>query len=456
MNLLKLSESEVIAYIQKREAKVTVIGLGKMGLPIAMVFANANFHVVGYDISQELVDQLNSGQTTINEPIVPERLAATIKSGHFSVTTDLQAALADTNFIVIIIPVLVDDFGHADIEILLSLYEKLSSLAPEGAIIVQETTLPPRTSEDVLKPLLAKHNRNVGQNIGLVFAPERTFSGRAIEDIEERYPKIVGGITQQCGFIVKQLYEQVCKKGVIQVSNATTAEAVKTFKGAYRDANIAIANQFAILADKMGIDILEVVEAANTEPFSHIHTPGIGVGGHCIPVYPHFVIQQGKKRNYSPTLFIESRKTNDAMVDYTIEQIEKYAPDWNRNALILGLAYRGGVKELRLSPTLRLVPKLREKVGSRLKIIDPLFSKEELDNQFGNDIGFDNTNWNEAIDNAIDWASIIIIVTDHEEFKKLNYRKLSNKIIFDGRYVIDPVLAIDFFLIQPGRELYTR
>ncbi len=449
MSILTLDLEEARRKIENRSLTVTVVGLGKMGLPLATVFTNAGFKVKGLDIVPETVEMLNRGMTVIDEPKVPERLREAVEKGLFHATTDVPEAVADTSFVVIIIPVLTDDKGNAAIEGLLDTYNKLVKVAPKGTIFIQESTLPPRTTADIIAPFLEKQGYQVGRNYGLVFAPERTFSGRAIQDIEENYPKIVGGVDKKSGELAKILYEQFVVKGVIQVSDATTAEAIKTFKGAYRDANIAIANQLAILADSLGVDILEVIRVANTEPFSHIHTPGIGVGGHCIPVYPHFVIQKGKENNFLPTIFVEGRMTNDYMVEYAIDMIDLVAPDWKRNVLLLGLAYRGGVKEHRLSPTLRLVPLVKEKEPLDVKIYDPLYTAEEIDRLFGKGTGFEPQDV--SLEKALEWASIVIVVTDHSEFKEINPLYLSNKIVFDGRYVLDPELARDFYLLQPGR-----
>ncbi|MHA2100272.1 MAG: UDP binding domain-containing protein, partial [Candidatus Kariarchaeaceae archaeon] len=224
--------------------------------------------------------------------------------------------------------------------------------------------------------------------------------------------------------------------------NASTAEAVKIFKGAYRDANIAIANQFAVLADLFNLDILEIIDAANTEPFSHIHKPGIGVGGHCIPVYPKFLITQGKEKGYPPTIFSESRVVNDFMVDYAIQSV-KELNDKKQEILIMGIAYRGGVKEIRNSPALRLIPQLRE-MGIKVKVTDPLYIKEEIDTIFGDGTGID---WNV---NLLNKYKLIFITTDHKEFYHLE-NEFSNHIVYDGRYVIDTDLVEHSKILQPGR-----
>ncbi len=447
MNILKLNPLELTEKIQNREIQLTVVGLGKMGLPIAMVFTNAGFKVKGLDISEKIISELNQGNTTIAEPEVLERLGKAVKNGMFKAYIDPKEALDGSNFVLIIIPVLVDDQGNAELDGLLKTYDSLVKNAPPGIVFIQETTLPPTTTSKVIVPRIEKQGKKLDDDFGIVFAPERTYSGRAIRDIEQNYPKIIGPQTQKSGVAAKLLYEIVSKKGVILVSDPTTAEAIKTFKGAYRDANIAIANQLAVLADKIDIDILEVIDVANTEPFSHIHRPGIGVGGHCIPVYPHFVIKEGLNHGFEPMLFSDGRKANDYMVNYAIERITEVTPNWKRNVLIMGLAYRGGVKEHRLSPTLRIIPKVKELKPLSVKIIDPLYTMKEIENIFGSNTAFEPN----ELEQALDWASIIIIVTDHKEFGEVDYRLFSNKIIYDGRYVIDPALTRDFFLIQPGR-----
>lgn len=443
MHLLESTNEEVQEYITSKKARICVVGLGKMGLPIVTVFTHSGYTVNGLDISEDLVSSLNTGNTTINEPEVPDRLKSAIENKLFHATTNVAEAVAGVDFIILIIPVLTSDDGHADISILNETYKKLIEVADDGVVFVQESTLPPGTTSGPIKDLLEAGGKQSGKNFGIVFAPERTFSGRAIQDIEENYPKIIGGDTDNAAFAAKMLYEQVCQKGVIKTSNATTAEAVKTFKGAYRDANIAIANELAVLADLYGVDILEVIEAANTEPFSHIHTPGIGVGGHCIPVYPRFLISLGKDFKYDATVLDTARTVNDSMVDYAITTLEKHIEKWD-TVLILGLAYRGGVKEYRLSPTLRLVPQLRAR-GAMVKLMDPLYSKEELDTLFGDNIGED---W--SID-SVEKYSTIVIVTAHDQYRELNttLKNSEKKVIFDGRYVLDNLS--NHKILQPGR-----
>lgn len=449
MTLLKLSTVEAENIIKNRKSKITVVGLGKMGLPLSLVFTHAGFKVTGLDISQNTIEMLNEGKTLLkDEPEVQDRLRDAVSNNKFNATLSVQQAVKDADFIIIIIPVLINDQGSVDIKDLLQLYQDLRDQCEEGVIFIQESTLPPGTTSGLIKSVLESKGWKSGDGFGLVFAPERTFSGRVIEDIEVRYPKIIGGDTKNAAEITKILYEQVCKKGVLNLSNTSTAEAVKTFKGAYRDANIAIANQFAILADLYNVDVLEIIEAANTEPFSHIHKPGIGVGGHCIPVYPRFLIAQGEDMGYSPTILSASREINDLMVDYAIDVITKHAKHPIEEVLILGVAFRGGVKEVRLSPALRLIPQLRS-MKIRVHATDPLYSKNEIDEIFGAGTGID---WNEDL---IKDHQNIIIVTDHAEFKGLE-KYFNQHLIYDGRYVINLDSIGNSTILQPGRLTHLR
>ncbi len=440
-------ENDFINKLEEDKLKICIVGLGKMGLPIAMVFTNSNYKVVGYDISKQLVEDLNDAKTNLKaEPFVQERLTKSINNGNFKAYHEINNEVLEADVFVIIIPILNNEQGEQNLKILLALYEKISSKLNKNALFIQESTLAPQTCKKQIWPILVKNSdKSNGKNqFGLVFAPERTFSGRVIEDIENNYPKIIGGIEKGHGNVAKQIYEKFIKKGVIVVSDTTTAEAIKTFKGAYRDINIAIANQMAEMADNYNIDILEVINVANTEPFSNIHTPGMGVGGHCIPVYPKFLIHDSNKIGFDPTLMSESRKINDNMVKYCVDQLSKYQ-DKIKNILILGLAYRGGVKEFRNSPTLNLLNHVKKLNPVKIKIIDPLYSKDEVNDIMGSDVGYDY----HKIDYSI--YDTIIVVTDHSEFKEMDLSILEGKIIYDGRYILKDRTIDNSIVIQPGR-----
>ena len=444
---MSFDKNYFINKLEENELKICVVGLGKMGLPIAMVFSNSDYEVIGYDISKQLVEDLNDAKTNLNaEPYVQERLTNSIKNGNFKAYNEINERVLEADVFVIIIPILNNEQGEQNLKILLDLYEQISSKLNRNALFIQESTLAPKTCKNQIWPVLVQNSKksNEKNQFGLVFAPERTFSGRVIEDIEDNYPKIIGGIKKEHAYVAKQIYEKFIKKGVIVVSDTTTAEAIKTFKGAYRDINIAIANQMAEMADNYDVDILEVIEVANTEPFSNIHTPGMGVGGHCIPVYPKFLIHDSNKIGFDPTLMSESRQINDNMVRYCVDQLSKYQSKI-KNILILGLAYRGGVKEYRNSPTLNLLNHIKKLNPNEIKIIDPLYTKDEINSILESDIGYDY--------DKIEYSTYdtIIVVTDHSEFKEMEISLLEGKIIYDGRYIFKDLPINNSTVIQPGR-----
>ena len=443
--------------ISKKQALVTVIGLGKMGLPLAAIISNYGYKVIGVDINQEVVDSVNRGEShVLNEPFVPEMVREGVKKGFLRATTDLSEAIPSSNVVIVLIPVLLDDEMNADYQALEKLYKPIAeNLTPE-TLIIQESTVPPKTTRDVLLPILQQYSKlEFGKDFWLAHAPERTYSGRVVADIVDRYPKIVGGVDKESGLLAEALYKTFASKGVIRMSSALAAETVKVFEGVYRDVNIALANEFALLAEKLKINVLEVIEACNTQPFSHIHKPGIGVGGHCIPVYPHFLIQTAKHEGITTNLIFDARKMNLRMPFHALETIEKALQTYGlpmkweeHDILVLGLAYRGGVKEHRNSPTLSIIPELKlNKKPRNIIVVDPLYTSEELKEILG-------VEGRSQIPQDYE-PTIIIIATDHKEFKQWAQNLIPPKdrklIIYDGRYIFEKPKENNLIILQPGQ-----
>ncbi len=441
--------------VKDKKATVSIIGLGKMGLPLATVVASAGFRVIGVDLNTELVASINKGKTDLNEPGVPEQLSRAVHSGILKATTSLQEALKEARIVLVIIPTLTNENNQLEEAPLRGLYETIATHLHPGTIIIQESTVPPGTTGGMLKEILEeKSGLKIGKDIGLGFAPERTYSGRVIADITERYPKIVGAVDgdEETAEIMKEFYSSFCSKGVIVVRNAITAEAVKVFKGAYRDVNIALANQFAILSELIGIDVMEAINAANTEPFSHIHHPGIGVGGHCIPVYPYFLTQKAARFGYEMSLLLEGRRINDSMPLWAIQRVEDVLAGLgstleNETTVILGLAYRGGVKEHRNSPSLILARELKQR-SKEVFLADPLYTPEEIR---------DITGLPSPTDEDTARATVFFIATDHKAYHEINWEQLCKDknrcIIYDGRYILDTTsIPRNAILLAPGKK----
>ena len=264
-----MNDQEATDTLSKRNLKITVIGQGRMGLPISVVFLNAGYDVIGVDINPSLVEKANNGEIElIGEPGVKEGIKNAVAKGKYSCTLHLKEAIEQADIIIIIIPLILDDDKNPKLAPLTNLIGQIGEMLKEGQIVITETTLPVGTSEEIFKPILEEKSGLIaGNDFGLGFSPERTYSGRVIEDVTVRYPKIVGGINKKSTERMAKFYETFVEKGTIKMSSVTAAEAVKVFKGVYRDINIAIANEFAKLAEGMKLNFYEIREAVNSEPF---------------------------------------------------------------------------------------------------------------------------------------------------------------------------------------------
>jgi len=414
------------------EVTIAVYGLGKMGLPLAAVFADAGARVIGADIDEGVVRGINQGICHVTgEPGLPELVERNVGEGRLSATSDLVLAAEGADVMVILVPTLLDEHNNPDMSIVQSVCADIAKGLGPGDFVIQESTVPPRTTRDMILPILEGSGHKIGE-FGVAHCPERTSSGRAIIDITGAYPKIVGGIDNASTETARALYLTVNKKGVIAVSDATAAESVKVFEGLYRDVNIALANELAVVCDELEIDAKEVFDAANTQPYSHIHAPGCGVGGHCIPVYPYFIINTV---NSSTDMLRLARRINDGMPAYTVDLLEDALGEIEvgisgARVLLLGVTYRGDVNETRFSPAIDVISELKER-GAEVFAYDPVLGSEV--ERFGAtpcDL------------NSIDTIDAILIASDHAGFKEIDWdmldRRMRHKVVVNGRNILDP------------------
>ena len=438
MKIFGLEKSAIVDAFIGGKVTISVYGLGKMGLPLAAVFAERGARVIGVDINQKVVDEVNKGECPIlGEPMLPELLKANVKRQRLSATTDGVAATKESDVMVILVPSLLNKDKNPDLSAVAAACSSISQGLSRGDCVILETTVPPRTTKDMVLAILKQSGLKEG-DFGLAFCPERTSSGRAIRDITGAYPKVVGGIDKESTETAEAVYSVINKKGARTASDTTTAEAVKLFESIYRDINIAYSNEMSLICHEVQVNPSEVIEIANGpineatgHPFTTLLQPGAGVGGHCIPVYPYFVTKTTK----TDTSLIETaRKINESMpyhmVNLIIEglnEIEKSVK--GSNVLILGLAFRDGVKEFRNSPAIPIIQRLKE-LHANVFLYDPLFSKEEIES-FG-------AKYADSFDNM----DCLVIVTNHEEFKSYDWKDIASrvrsKVIVDGRQIVDP------------------
>jgi nucleotide sugar dehydrogenase len=301
----------------------------------------------------------------------------------------------------------------------------------KGDVVSLNPSVPPGTTEDLIIPIIENESRlKVTSDFSMIYNPERIYEGRAVTDIEENYPAILSAVGPKSNEIAYTIYSHIFKKGVLLLDSIKTAEAEKLFEGVYRDVNIALANELAKFCEAAEIDFWQARDAANSQPYCHIHKPGIGVGGACIPVYPQFVLDVAKKINVLCEVTNISRSINDGMPAYCVRQairLLKFSELPKSTITILGLAFRGDVSDTRLSPTYSIIKELQRFGVKNIIIHDPLVSD---DSSLSN---FQNVDLTSDLRGALRNSNLVILSTDHQEYKKLGNKLLGNIPVYDGR-----------------------
>ena len=365
--------------------RVAVVGAGKIGLPLAAQYASAGWSVVAVDVDESVVDAINAGRAHLTEEAgLAGMVADAHRAGRLRATTDTAGAVADADVVVVIVPVMLSDAAAPDYRFIDAAAESvgrgLRAPAERGGptLVIFETTLPVGDTRERLGPMLvAASGLAAGdpeRGFLLAFSPERVFSGRIFRDLAT-YPKLVGGVDPVSTERAASFYRSVLPAEVWALASSETAEFAKLAETTYRDVNIALANEFARYADRVGVDVKEVIAAANSQPFSHIHQPGLGVGGHCIPVYPHFLIARSPVDFELPAL---ARRINDEQVERAVATLEEALGGLaGAPVLVLGLTYREGVAELAYSRGVALVQRLLLR-GAEVWAHDALLNDEQV------------------------------------------------------------------------------
>jgi nucleotide sugar dehydrogenase len=361
---------------------VAVVGAGKMGLPLAAQFASHGWSVVAVDIDERVVAAINEGRSHVDEePGLADLVETAHTDGRLRATTDGSAAAREADVVVLIVPVMLDAASRPDHRHMDAATDSIGPGIHPGSLVIYETTLPVGDTRDRYAPRLEALSGLRAEADGddgflVAFSPERLYSGAALRNLAT-YPKLVGGLGPQSRDRAAAFYDSVLDAEVVAMSSAEAAEFSKLADTTYRDVNIALANEFARYADRIGVDVTEVIAAANSQPYSHIHQPGIGVGGHCIPVYPHFLLDRAPELS----LVARAREVNDAQVDVAIDAAREALASsgglGGAGVLVLGLTYRHGVKELAYSRALPLIERLRAG-GARVIAYDPLLTDDEI------------------------------------------------------------------------------
>jgi nucleotide sugar dehydrogenase len=411
-----------------RDGTVAVVGLGKIGLPLAAQCAGKGFTVIGCDVLPEVVDTVNAGRSHIKEePGLEERIAAAVRGGHLRATMDTAAAVKEAGTIVLVVPLIVDGDHNVDYTHLDAATEDVARGLQRGSLVIIETTLPVGTTRNRVGAMLEKGSGlKAGSDFYVAFSPERVYAGRAFEDLR-RYPKIVGGLDERSTERAVAFYREALDAEVWPVENAETAEFTKLAETTYRDVNIALANQLALYGAQRSVNVREAFKAANSQPYSHLHAAGIGVGGHCIPVYPWFLLAGTTDGELE--LARISRATNDAMVDRALESLSAALGGLEgKRVLVLGASYRADVKELAFSTAIPLVARLRRS-GATVLVHDPLFTPHELSSLGAEVVQLE----------TLPAADAVVVQAYHRQYHDLAWWLIEGlKVIFDGRGALDP------------------
>jgi UDP-N-acetyl-D-glucosamine dehydrogenase len=418
--------------IENREAVIGVVGLGYVGLPLAVEKAKAGFKVIGFDIQQSRVDQVNSGINYIGD-VVDEDLHEMVKKGYLQATTD-YARIAEVDAVAIAVPTPLDEHQQPDTSYVENSANEIAKYAHEGMLVVLESTTYPGTTEEIVKPALEKKGLKVGETVFVAYSPERVDPGNKLFKTKNT-PKVVGGVTKTCTKVAAALYRAVLESDVHEVSSPAVAEMEKIFENTFRHINIALANEMAILCERMGIDVWEVIEAAKTKPYGFMaFYPGPGLGGHCIPIDPFYLTWKAREYNYHTRLIELAGEINNAMPEYVVNRTMHILNEEGKalrgsKVTVLGVAYKKDIDDVRESPVLKIL-ELLEQHGAEFTVVDPYVPSFRACNRVIETV--------ELTPELLQQSDIVLITTDHSNF---DYEMIAQNspVIFDTRNALKDV-----------------
>ncbi|TWH45231.1 nucleotide sugar dehydrogenase [Sporomusa sp. KB1] len=420
--------------IKSRQAVLGVVGLGYVGLPLAVEKAKAGYKTIGFDIQTQKVAMVNAGENYIGD-IVPEDLKDVVNSGKLKATVN-YSLIKDVDCVAICVPTPLDQYQQPDVSYVVNSSKEIAKYLHPGMLVILESTTYPGTTEEVVKPILEETGLKVGQDFYLAFSPERVDPGNKFYNTKNT-PKVVGGITPDCTEVAAAMYENILEGNVYRVSSPAVAEMEKIFENIFRNINIGLANEMAILCDKMKIDVWEVIDAAKTKPYGFMaFYPGPGVGGHCIPIDPFYLTWKAREYNYHTRLIETAGEINNYMPEFVLERSMKILNRFGKamqgaKILLLGVTYKQDIDDVRTSPALDVITCL-ESQGADLVYHDPFVSKFTYK-------GKEYTSL-ELTEQTLNKADLVILTTMHSGF---DYEWIARhaKMVFDTKNAFKEVTA---------------
>jgi len=455
LRFLELSEDEVPPLLERGEIIIGVVGIGRIGLPTAAVFAESGAKVIGIDISPKVVETVNRGSVHIDEPGLAQMVEDLTGSGRLKATSNVGEAAEGSDVLIICVPTPIDAAKKPVYSQVESASLSIAEGLRPGSLVIVESTIGPGIVESFIAPLIESvSSMEAGKDFGLASCPERADPGRILKDLK-RIPRVVGGIDGRSTRLTAALYRAAMGVEVLELDNPKTANAVKLTENISRDVNIALMNELAILFEKLGIDIVDVIDAASTKYNFMPHYPGAGVGGPCLPCNPHYLIQEGNKVGYIPHLVRMAREVNDRMPFHVVELVMEALNEIGRTVrnskiVLLGVSYKPDICDIQLSPAEHIVRSLRG-LGAELSGFDPYFPGQEI-------LGLKIAS---SLDSAVEGADAVVLCTAHSEFHNLDFERIAGLMrspgaIIDARGVIDRSEVLKSHLIfrgvgRPGR-----
>ena len=416
---------DLIARAEKREVLFGIVGLGYVGLPLAVELANAGFHVLGFDVQENVVDGLNAGHSHVKD-VSDAQLRAVVNAGRFSATTDMLR-LAEPDAVSICVPTPLSKFKDPDVSYIVAATEAVKRTLRRGQAIILESTTYPGTTREILLPALESTELTVGQDFFLAFSPERVDPGNPKYGTRNT-PKVVGGITEDCARVAVALYQPAIDS-LVPVSTTETAELVKLLENTFRSVNIGLVNEMAIVCDKLGVDVWEVIEAAATKPFGFMKfLPGPGLGGHCIPIDPHYLAWKMRGLNYKTRFIDLAGEVNTEMPLFWVRKVAEALNGQGKAVrgaavLVLGVAYKRDIDDIRESPALDII-RLLEGQGARVSYADPHVPRFTENGHEFRSVALDSA--------TVAAADCVMIVTDHSALDYPMIRRHA-KLVVDTR-----------------------
>ena len=418
-------KQDLMKKLENKTAKLGVVGLGYVGLPLAVEKAKAGYDVIGFDVQESKVESVNSGKNYIGD-IVDNELSDLVNKGKLKATTDFSF-VSEVDAVAICVPTPLDLYKQPDISYVVNSTKSIAKYLHRGMLVVLESTTYPGTTEEVLKPILEETGLKCGKDFFLGFSPERVDPGNK-QFKTKNTPKVVGGCTEECTEVAAMLYRSVLEGEVYVVSSPAVAEMEKILENTFRNINIALANEMAILCKKMNIDVFEVIDAAKTKPYGFMaFYPGPGLGGHCIPLDPFYLEWKAKEYDFHTRLIETSGEINDRMPEFVVDNAMKLLNEAKKamngsKVLLLGAAYKNDIDDMRESPTLKVIEHL-EKNGAYVLVNDPYIPEFKHKGKL-------YTSYD--LDKGLEEADIVIITTNHSCY---DYEKIVEKakILYDTR-----------------------